>query len=337
MGGLGGVTSSTASNAQLACLQQWNLMDIRPDHRQFLALENHPSARRASLGTERVSSQFEWPAIPNTNHLSNAPHMPSFEASTGFEPTASFMHAYDPSDCLQVPDETPSMSGYTSQEIDKWCMYSTPATPFYQSQSLPNMGPMVPPEPYQMFNDLGASDQWLPIANQTSAPLPDPITESFFSLPPSTPYQNTNLYRSTTATTASACSSSPRSFSDPESPPPQWSTSNASDLSNYGIPTGDGYWRCAHPGCASQSLFRRGCDLRKHFNRHRKYLFCRHEGCPQSTQNGFSSKKDRARHEAKHNPGVLCEWRDCKKIFSRVDNMKDHVRRIHRKGEVERG
>jgi hypothetical protein len=55
---------------------------------------------------------------------------------------------------------------------------------------------------------------------------------------------------------------------------------------------------------------------------------------------GFSSKKDRARHEAKHNPRILCEWvgeagERCGRRFSRVDNMKDHVRRIHRKGQME--
>lgn len=54
---------------------------------------------------------------------------------------------------------------------------------------------------------------------------------------------------------------------------------------------------------------------------------------------GFSSKKDRARHEAKHNPKILCEWigeggERCGRKFSRVDNMKDHVRRIHRKGQA---
>lgn len=102
-------------------------------------------------------------------------------------------------------------------------------------------------------------------------------------------------------------------------------------------------WRCAFPGCTSRALFTRGCDLRKHYNRHSKHLFCRVIGCPQAEPRdgssgsvGFSSKKDRARHEAKHNPGIPCEWRDvdgqgCGRVFSRVDNMKDHVRRIHLK------
>ncbi|KAL4916964.1 hypothetical protein BDW62DRAFT_90793 [Aspergillus aurantiobrunneus] len=114
-------------------------------------------------------------------------------------------------------------------------------------------------------------------------------------------------------------------------------SSNNKDLTLYGTPspTHPGTWRCAYPNCTSPSLFRRGCDLRKHYNRHRKHLFCRHDGCPQANaQNpgaGFSSKKDRDRHEAKHNPGIVCEWASegCTRVFSRVDNMKDHVRRIH--------
>jgi len=122
-------------------------------------------------------------------------------------------------------------------------------------------------------------------------------------------------------------------------------------------------WRCGFPSCTSRALFTRGCDLRKHYNRHSKHLFCRVGGCPQSEAacvasaqqqaiqagaepsdpsqlaitGGFSSKKDRARHEAKHNPGITCEWRgtngeECGRMFSRMDNMKDHVRRIHNKG-----
>ena len=135
------------------------------------------------------------------------------------------------------------------------------------------------------------------------------------------------------------------------------STSSNSSLHAYGIPVTDSSsgasqpaWRCAYPGCTSRATFTRGCDLRKHYNRHSKHLFCRIDGCPQSQTaaatrstdgtltGGFSSKKDRARHEAKHNPGIKCEWKglngeECGRIFSRMDNMKDHVRRIHKKQE----
>ncbi len=105
------------------------------------------------------------------------------------------------------------------------------------------------------------------------------------------------------------------------------------DLHNFGIPLPDGRsWRCGYPHCSSQATFTRGCDLRKHFRRHTKSLFCRHEGCPQSREGGFSSKKDRDRHESRHAaPQIRCTHRGCDREFSRVDNMKDHVRRIHRK------
>lgn len=96
---------------------------------------------------------------------------------------------------------------------------------------------------------------------------------------------------------------------------------SAAEMSKWGMRKQDGTWRCSHPGCTSRSTFTRGCDLRKHYKRHTKSLFCRQEGCPQASEGGFSSRKDRARHEAKHNPAVRCEWEDCPRIFSRVDNM----------------
>lgn len=105
---------------------------------------------------------------------------------------------------------------------------------------------------------------------------------------------------------------------------------NPSELYHFGYPSADGKgWRCAHPECTSQTIFTRGCDLRKHFRRHTKSLFCRHASCRDSK--GFSSKKDRDRHEASHRPEIACDWEGCDKIFSRVDNMKDHLRRIHQK------
>ena len=75
---------------------------------------------------------------------------------------------------------------------------------------------------------------------------------------------------------------------------------NPADLHNFGFPLPDGRsWRCAYPNCTSQAQFTRGCDLRKHYRRHTKSLFCRHEECPQSREGGFSSRKDRDRHESK--------------------------------------
>ncbi|KAF2650748.1 hypothetical protein K491DRAFT_608251 [Lophiostoma macrostomum CBS 122681] len=125
----------------------------------------------------------------------------------------------------------------------------------------------------------------------------------------------------------------PANASLDRSPPPLSRSLSPSspDLRAFGFPNKNGTWSCAYPGCTSRAVFTRGCDLRKHHKRHTKSFFCRHEGCPQSTGGGFSSKKDLARHEAKHNPGVLCDWEGCERVFSRVDNMRDHVKRIHLK------
>ena len=123
-------------------------------------------------------------------------------------------------------------------------------------------------------------------------------------------------------------------------------------LSPYGAPvpeiqtSSSTMWRCTFTGCASRVIYTRACDLKKHYQRHFKSFYCRVQGCSRSASylstnaagqqirasgSGFSSKKDRIRHEMKHNPEIRCE--ECKKCFSRVDNMKDHVRRIHqRKG-----
>jgi hypothetical protein len=106
-----------------------------------------------------------------------------------------------------------------------------------------------------------------------------------------------------------------------ERTPPRSLSPSSPDLRAYGFPNKNGTWSCAYPGCTSRAVFTRGCDLRKHHKRHSKNFFCRHSECPQSTGGGFSSKKDLARHEAKHNPGVLCDWDGCDRVFSRVDNM----------------
>ncbi|CAI7595195.1 unnamed protein product [Penicillium glandicola] len=347
MGGLTDIPTSAASNPHMSPLQQMDFMDAQ--HRSFLSPGHYSTGRRGSTDTDTIGSQYAWSTASNADILSNSPHIPTFDTSIG--PTTPFMQGYYPPETLHLAMAGPGVSGYTPQQIDKWCIESEPAGEYYQSPPFPSMGSMqfppsaeVQPEPYATFNNQlnTANEQWISCPPHSSAPIP----ETFFSVPRtisaprSVPAPTTHAYQSTTMTTS--ISSSPSySHSDPDSPPAapgsasgSGSGSGAGDLSNYGIPTGDGTWRCAHPGCSSHAVFHRGCDLRKHFNRHRKYLFCRYEGCPQSAKNGFSSKKDRARHEAKHNPGVFCEWEGCGKVFSRVDNMKDHVRRIHRKGEA---
>lgn len=121
------------------------------------------------------------------------------------------------------------------------------------------------------------------------------------------------------STSFASVASSARSYS--QSDVSRSVSPNASEMAKWGIRNDNGTWSCAYPGCSSRSTFNRGCDLRKHYKRHTKSLFCRIEGCPQATEGGFSSKKDRARHEAKHNPNIVCEWEGCDRLFSRVDNM----------------
>lgn len=100
---------------------------------------------------------------------------------------------------------------------------------------------------------------------------------------------------------------------------------------------------CPYPGCKSTAVFNKVDDLRQHYQTHCKRFFCRYPDCPQSALNtdpntngkkGFATRKDRTRHEAKHKPEIRCQWQgengeQCSRIFSRVDNMRDHVKRIH--------
>ena len=100
---------------------------------------------------------------------------------------------------------------------------------------------------------------------------------------------------------------------------------------------------CPFPDCKSTAIFTTGRDFRRHYRQHFKRFFCRYPECPQSTSDareagkkGFATRKDRARHEAKHNPAIRCKWRapngeQCSRTFSRMDNMRDHYRRIHKK------
>nr|AXP33365.1 transcription factor [Fusarium graminearum] len=100
--------------------------------------------------------------------------------------------------------------------------------------------------------------------------------------------------------------------------------------------------KCPFPSCKSATVFESGRDFRRHYRQHFKRFFCRYSECPQSAQDlqeigtkGFATRKDRARHESKHKPTVRCPWQDkegqqCLRVFSRVDNMRDHYRRIHK-------
>ncbi|KAJ5086103.1 hypothetical protein N7532_010874 [Penicillium argentinense] len=286
----------------------------------FLAPESYLSDQRDSTN-DPMDSLYNWSNSSNAEELKPSPSVDPTMCSASTSPFMPPYYSFGPP-TPSMHSEIQASNGYTPQQINKWCMESDPAGSFYQpTTTYPAMSPLafppaeMSPNVYSGLNDSvsTSAEHWLSI----------PAQDASFLSPSAT---------AISIDSSSAISTSPAptlsDFEYKSSSPPF----NPADLTRYGIPAGEGVWRCAHPGCTSQALFRRGCDLRKHFNRHRKHLFCRHEGCPQSRQGGFSSKKDRARHEAKHNPGIVCEWDGCGRVFSRVDNMKDHVRRIHRRG-----
>ncbi|KAE8357615.1 hypothetical protein BDV27DRAFT_170345 [Aspergillus caelatus] len=100
--------------------------------------------------------------------------------------------------------------------------------------------------------------------------------------------------------------------------------------------------KCPIPGYKSTERFATPRDLRRPYRQQVRAFFCHYENCPQSapdpqrsSKRGFATRKDRDRHEAKHKPEIRCQWRNqhgeqCTRLFSRMDNMRDHVRRIHR-------
>ncbi|KAE8142045.1 hypothetical protein BDV38DRAFT_295802 [Aspergillus pseudotamarii] len=102
--------------------------------------------------------------------------------------------------------------------------------------------------------------------------------------------------------------------------------------------------KCPVPGYKSTERFANPRDIRRPYRQHVRAFFCHYENCPQSappdsqssSTRGFATRKDRDRHEAKHKPEIRCQWRNqhgeqCTRLFSRMDNMRDHIRRIHRR------
>ncbi|RHZ43437.1 putative C2H2 transcription factor [Aspergillus thermomutatus] len=249
-------------------------------------------------------------------------------------------HQYTYPGMHDVPETYPYHMGQavSEEDMDSFYLASLPAS----SYAGLNFDPAMPAsQAYDNTTLAHMSGSYLPYGDQWISQVPPTAETATYH--PSHVYPASTIPYAPQRTTSTHLSPQNYLYTDPSSshldptpPSPDLDPAqHTKDLNNYGIPNADGSWRCAYPGCTSAATFHRGCDLRKHFNRHRKHLFCRHDGCPQAVAGGFSSKKDRARHEAKHNPGVVCEWPDCGRVFSRVDNMKDHVRRIHKRGEVD--
>ncbi|KAJ5601137.1 hypothetical protein N7510_010671 [Penicillium lagena] len=315
----------------------------------YLSPEHYVPHRRDSCISDTMGSVYAWSnASSAADQYLRATPPPSSVGRSGT--TSPFMQDYlmsGHSAQLPLPSAFTDIPGYTPP-LDGLALEPEPAGGFFQALSPLHYPSELPMDTASAVPDnmCTATESWMPLSEAFVGPpaVPSPkcsAPDTFLSPPTSTGrFPNAPTSNPVSGDSASILSTSPTPTftSDLDGSPPGMSSSrtrpsspSSSDLTRYGIPISDGAWRCAHPGCSSQAIFRRGCDLRKHYNRHRKHLFCRHEGCPQATHGGFSSKKDRARHEAKHNPGIVCQWHDCGRVFSRVDNMKDHVRRIHQK------
>lgn len=238
-------------------------------------------------------------------------------------PDDSLSHLYPSSTCQSSPD----------------MMYSPPLHPMAHPMSTSlsaSEGLFTPPHEYRPMMETSYPPQSLwssqsssismshvsaysypPFTSMASLPIPSHDSDPFPQ-----PFDDSRTSRSHSA--SSSAGFCIHSTLPSETSPPSLSRSlspSSPDLRAFGVSTTNGTWRCAYPGCTSKAVFTRGCDLRKHHKRHTKSFFCRHNDCPQSSGGGFSSKKDLARHEAKHNPGVLCDWDGCDRVFSRVDNM----------------
>ncbi|KAJ5188627.1 hypothetical protein N7491_004947 [Penicillium cf. griseofulvum] len=118
------------------------------------------------------------------------------------------------------------------------------------------------------------------------------------------------------------------SLAPPSAKPQPSALSNIYEIS-YQDANGD--WRCNYSGCLSNQVFLRACDLRKHYRSHQKSFFCNKPDCEWS-KIGFSLNKDCQRHMRSHRPMIKClaaESLGCERVFSRIDNMKEHHRKIH--------
>lgn len=301
------------------------------------------SGPEAQLFTNVNTSSLQNPALYST-----AMPYPSYEPSS-WMPYAPYPN-------------TTAMFPYASDDSSA-AMYTSYISQGSRTNAIPPIPQGVTPGSSYDFNDLMSRPQ------DSSSHLRTFSTASVQHHPPTAPSTTSVSGVSSRSVSPNlAMQVSPESQSSRR--PSVLTRPSSSPLHAYGIPirspgsTAVQAWRCAFPNCTSRAVFTRGCDLRKHYNRHSKHLFCRVEGCPQSetaciavaqqqaiqagaevsdpsklaVTGGFSSKKDRARHEAKHNPGIKCEWKgpngeECGRLFSRMDNMKDHVRRIHNKGQ----
>ncbi|KIW14763.1 hypothetical protein PV08_07548 [Exophiala spinifera] len=361
------------------------LLTCSPAHPVFTYPSPTPSSRdhASSVSSESLFMLPGMSSMSAEHQSHDLQHLPFEDATTS--DSASFFSLPPVTDpAMAFPGTSTSGAGATSYDLyeqNNWYgfpNYSQPhpimsydpshSTPFngYGGHSTqPSLANIIPPTPQDIqptpfdFNapSLGGANGHLvasPSFSHISQPSRSSISSLSRSCSPNPPVSksisgDSTMLRPPVRSHSTSSNSSLHQYGIPVTDAPSMIHGGMSP-SSAGSPGGTQAWRCAYPGCTSRATFTRGCDLRKHYNRHSKHLYCRVDGCPQSEAaaaaraksveqplgGGFSSKKDRARHEAKHSPSIKCEWRgsdgeECPRVFSRMDNMKDHVRRIHLK------
>ncbi|KAF5855010.1 hypothetical protein ETB97_010288 [Aspergillus alliaceus] len=267
--------------------------------------------------------------------------LPLFNRASSPDTSRNVSTCYDPEPLPEVPplpwfmDQTrlgglpempvpwlmdTSMLGLPSEPSISWLMDS----PGLEEPSMPwiidSSGLKTPPDPQiQCFIQT-------PLLEAPSDP-PTPSSSRIREGPPGPPWRDEPIL-SRPGSSSRHRDSPPELLPDCITPPDSTSLARA---------------KCPFPGCKSTARFATPRDFRRHYRQHFKRFFCHYENCPQSapdphnpSKRGFATRKDRDRHEAKHKPEIRCQWRNqhgeqCTRVFSRMDNMRDHVRRIHQR------
>lgn len=157
-------------------------------------------------------------------------------------------------------------------------------------------------------------------SSPTSSPVDTPTSFSTLSSGgqiPQTPSSPVDTLASLSPLSSSHIPQTPTSL-EPSSPPPP---------APEPIQNPDNTWACPQPGCTHPGHKRR-CDARKHYKSHTKPYACRVKGCEYRSSNA----KDRERHyDTRHakTRHPACPAPGCGVLKSRVDNMRDHIRRKH--------
>lgn len=71
--------------------------------------------------------------------------------------------------------------------------------------------------------------------------------------------------------------------------------------------------------------------VRAHLRQRKNLYFCGVKHCLRASRTGFSSRRLRDRHQAKHKSRIACEWEGCIRLFDDVENMNIHLEQIHRR------